>query len=60
MGTGLRKAMFGQANQRCAISACASGVQMLTPTTAMHTPMKAKRPERRAQRCSAPSVFRIS
>ncbi len=45
IGTGARNAMFGQENQRCAISACWIGVHRLTTPTAMRTPAKAKRPE---------------
>src|SRR4051794_13667287 len=60
IGTGERKAMLGQANQRAAISGSASGVQMLTIATAPPTPMKQRKPQTLAQAWSSPSVFRMS
>ena len=43
--------MLGQENQRCAISASTSGVQMLTATTASPTPTRQTRPARRLHAC---------
>ena len=60
IGTGARSAIFGQENQRAAMSGCAIGVHRLTATMAISTPASAKRPSSRAQSCSGPSVLSTS
>ena len=60
IGTGASSRMFGQENQRRAMSGSITGVQMLTSNTAAHTPRKDNRPCWRAQACRPPSVFSTS
>ena len=60
IGTGASKAMFGQLNQRLAIRGSINGVHKLTMRIPSTTPTRQRRPQRRAQSCSAPSVLMIS
>ena len=57
IGTGARYAMFGQLNQRAAMRACISGVQMLTMPTNTRTASNSRRASMKQRSWSGPMVF---